>query len=160
MDRLIQEIRAALEANMFTLGLQGTLALIDIAAAVNSPNGQTDNKKFKAWFENNLPQYAGLLDADDVYQMRCGMVHQGQMRGSNYEAIVLTLPGGGVFHRNLMDNAIQLDLITFCTEVLDAVQAWWDAGKGTEPIKTNSENVVRIRMDGLPPYVEGPAVLA
>lgn len=162
MDRLIEEIRAALRANMFILGLQGTLALVDICAALSSDDGRTRGTRFKAWFAENLGHRYHLLSAEDVYQLRCGMLHQGRTASDQYDAIMFTLPvsGGNYWHNIVANNALNLDLVTFCEDIIGAAELWWAANQAVEPVRTNSEDLVRLRLDGLAPYMVGRPVLA
>lgn len=162
MERLIEEIRAALRANMFTLGLQGALALIDICAALNADDGRTCGTRFKTWFRENLGEAYERFSSDDVYQLRCGMLHQGRMASEQYSAVVFTLPDGqgNVVHNFMVDDALILDLKTFCDDIIRAVEAWWVTNRDTEPIITNAQDVARLRPDGLEPFVAGVPVLA
>ncbi len=161
MDRLIQEIRAALAANMFVIALQSSLALIDICAALESANGRTRRSLFEAWFERHLsPRYPNL-SAQDAYELRCGLLHQGRLSSRNYSSIVFFLPGTpALFSNGIVDDAFVHDLTLFVEDVLTAVSQWW-ALHGTSPlVSANSEHIVQIRPGGLPPYVVGMPVLA
>lgn len=162
MDRLIEEIRAALRANMFTLALQGTLALVDICAALGSDDGRTRGSRFKAWFEENLGGKYQWLSPDDVYQLRCGMLHQGRMASDQYEAIIFTLPdaSGNLFHNNRINDALNLDLVTFCDDIISAAEAWWEANRTSDPVRSNSADLAQIRPNGLAPYMVGMPILA
>lgn len=162
MYRLIEEIRAALRANMFTLALQGTLALVDICAALGSDSGRTNRSLFEAWFQKNLGGKYPLLGADDVYQLRCGMLHQGRMSSKQYEAIIFTLPHPSetVLHNNRFNDALNLDLVEFCDDIITAAELWWAANRTADPVLSNSADLARIRPGGLEPYVVGLPVLA
>lgn len=161
MDRLILEIRAALQANMFTLALQGALALIDICAALESSDDRTRANLFKAWYTTHLGSSFSELSDEDAYQLRCGLLHQGRASSDQYEAVVFAIPPvDGIYFHAQINGALLQGLTEFVTGILDRVEAWWTANQNNEPIKTNAEFVVRLRPEGLEPYVAGVPVLA
>lgn len=162
MDRLIAEIRATLNAGAVTLGLQGTMACIDICAALASADGQTSRTHFKEWFDRHLSSKYGWFSADDAYKLRCGMLHQGRASASQYSAIVFTLPDGrgNLFHNNIMNDVLNLDLMTFCADVLSAAERWWATNRNTDHVAANATNLVQVRPQGLSPYIVGVPVLA
>lgn len=114
------------------------------------------------WFEAHVPDPYRRLSADDAYHLRCGILHQGRASSDQYEAIVFTLPDGrgNVFHNNIMGNALNLDLVTFCTDVLNAAETWWQSAKDADPVAANAEHLVQLRPGGLAPYIVGVPVLA
>lgn len=161
MNRLIEEIRAALQANMFTLALQGSLALIDICAALESEDGRTRASKFKAWYTAHLGASFSRLTADDAYQLRCGLLHQGRASSDQYDAVIFALPIGMDLRLSVaVDRALVQDLPSFVESILDCVEAWWEDQQGVEPVRTNSESLVRLRPEGLESYIVGVPVLA
>lgn len=162
MNELIQEVRAALEAGLYTLALQGTLALVDISAALNSPDGETTGPKFKAWFTDHLAEKFPRLNADDAWKLRCGLLHQGRTKSTQYAAIVFTYPtdGPGVMHNNIWNDALTFDVEIFCSDILYTVETWWHVYQYGEPQRSNAEDLIQRREDGLAPYVGGIPVLA
>ena len=162
MDRLIREIETALGARMWLISLQGTLALVDIAAALQSPDGRTTGAKFKSWFEAHLGETYPLLSSEDMWLLRCGMLHQGRTASKNYDAVIFTLPDGrgNLFHNNIMNQTLQLDLVKFCSDVTAAVETWWATNDHLEPVATNAKDLVRVRQDGMAPYIVGVPILA
>lgn len=161
MEQLINDIRAALVAGAYSLALQGALACVDICAALSADDGRTNRKHFKNWFEKYGSEASTLLTANDAYQLRCGILHQGRASGDQYQAIVFTLPNkqGITFHDNVMNGALNLDLEIFCTAVLSAAESWWRSSKDVEPVASNAEHLVQVRPDGLKPYFHGVPVL-
>ncbi len=49
MDELLKQIAHADEAGMYLLALMGALSLPDIAAALQSPDGRTNRKRYERW---------------------------------------------------------------------------------------------------------------
>jgi hypothetical protein len=84
MDEYIDQLRKTAKAGIPYFTLMGTLALIDICAALNSENGETKGSKFKRWYEKHLSSYhsgsnhATDFDAEDCYKLRCRILHQGR----------------------------------------------------------------------------------
>lgn len=162
MERLIGEIRAAVQGGAWILALQGSLACIDICAALGSEDGRTSRTHFKQWFRQHLAHRYPSLSEDDVYQLRCGLLHQGRASGAQYAALIFTLPdgNGNVFHNNILNDALNLDLRIFCSDVLNVAEGWWQSARDTEPVATNAEALLQLRPQGLPPYIVGVPVLA
>jgi len=162
MDQLIAEAVAAINSKALTLGLQGTLACIDIAAALASSDGKASGDRYMAWYVQHLEPLCSPLSAKDAWALRCGLLHQGRTASAQYKAVIFTLPDGrgNVLHRNVLNGALNLDLLTFCQDVLQGVQNWWNVAKDSEPVKTNATHLVRFRQEGLSPYVVGVPVLA
>jgi hypothetical protein len=162
MDRLIEEIRAALHANMFTLALQGSLTLIDICGALDSETGWAKPDKFKAWYTQHLSAGFEYLSADAAYELRCGIIHQGRSRSKDETTVVFfTLPNPVItINQGWHDGALSFDLVHFCETILGSVEAWWQSNQDVEPVKSNADGVVRIRPEGLPPKYIGLPVLA
>lgn len=157
MDRLIEEVRGALRANAFTLALQGALALVDICGSLAAENGRSTRTTFKACFADNLGEAYDLLDASDVYLLRCGMLHQGRMASDQYEFILFTLPNsrGIRFVQDVMNTGLILDLEIFCTSITDAAERWWSVHQFHEPVFTNAASLARVRPTGFDPIIVG-----
>ena len=116
MDDLIAEIRVAVDGGAWTLALAGELALPDICVALESPNGETTARQYKAWWRSNLSDEYPSVDAGEIYKMRCSMLHQRKSKKATYLRVIFVaaLPHGGTFNRNIMNDALNLDLPTFC----------------------------------------------
>jgi hypothetical protein len=95
LDQILADIKRALDSNFYYLAIMMALALPDICACLESPNGNTRGRvgeAYKAWFRANLAaKFSNLTDVD-AYQMRCGVMHQGHFGDDprrNYDRIVL-----------------------------------------------------------------------
>ncbi|WP_431806146.1 hypothetical protein [Microbacterium paraoxydans] len=161
MDRLISEVRASLEAGMFLLALQGSLALVDICGGLSAADGVASGANFRRWFKSNPGKAYPRISPDDVWHLRCGILHQGRAKSKNYDALFFTLPDGrgNTVREAYLNNAVSLDLVMFCTVVLDAVDSWWRRSQLDSPVRENAQHVVQVRPDGLPPYILGLPVL-
>jgi hypothetical protein len=77
LDMALIDIRRALDAQMYYLALIGTLSLIDICSALETPDGKTDKHRFMAWYDKHLGPHYSWLSGQDCYGIRSGMLHQG-----------------------------------------------------------------------------------
>ena len=161
MDDLLNDIETAVASGSWTLALIGTLALPDICAALEHKSGRTDSERYQRWWERNLGPTYPLLDAQELWQLRNSMIHQGRSSGRRYERLVFVRAGSGmVLHNNVFNGALNLDLPTFCADVMNAVQRWRAALAGTDDYERHAEHLLRWHPDGLAPYVVGVPVLS
>jgi hypothetical protein len=160
MDQMLHEIEAAVRGNAWMLALSATLALPDICAALQSPNGETKRSKYENWVQEWLGDKYPDLDASELYQMRCSMLHQGKSQGSSYSRVIFVAPGSNFFHNNILNDALNLDLPTFCSDVASAVRKWQAAVEGSPDYIRNSVALMRWYPNGLPPYIVGVSVLS
>lgn len=155
------EIEAAVKGNAWVLALSGTLALPDICAALQSPNGETKRSKYENWVRQWLGAAYPELDPAELYQMRCSMLHQGRSGGTSYTRVLFVAPGSGhVFHNNILNDALNLDLPTFCNDVSAAVRLWQSVMVDDENYLRNSSALMRWYPEGLAPYIVGTPVLS
>ena len=121
MDQIFREIRAAVTGNAWVLALFGILAIPDICGALDSNDGRALGSRYKAWFTANVGQKYPRLDADECYQMRCSMLHQGASAAASYSRVIFVGPGPLKVHNSVSGgNALYLDLPTFCEDVISA----------------------------------------
>ena len=85
IERLINEINAALENRLYLVALNTALTLPDICGKAKYPELGT-TARYKKWYQEYIGQYEkdskstdGMpyLSADVVYQLRCALSHQG-----------------------------------------------------------------------------------
>jgi hypothetical protein len=79
MQAITDEIEKALAAGVYYLALMTALSLPDVCAALESPNGATNGAKYKAWYGVWMAPSYPEMTAEDIYGLRCGIVHQGRM---------------------------------------------------------------------------------
>lgn len=165
MDEMIRQIRAASDAGLFYLALFGALMLPDICGALASSDGKATGTKYKAWLRAYVPEQAN--DADEIYGLRCSLLHQGRMlpHGGHFPVVsVVPLPGRGRLH-NLStevagDRVGWLSIPMFVDEVTRGVESWFRQFGATETVRRNMEKFARIRPEGLPPHFVGAPVIA
>jgi hypothetical protein len=132
------------------------LALPDICAALESPDGQASGTRYKAWCDIYLMHRLPLLTSDDVYRLRCGVLHQGKFGHPRmqFSRVAFTLPDdrGNQQHLNIVNDVLWLDAITFGV-VMYAAYNQWAAAKQNDPnVMRNFPHLVQLRPGGLPPF--------
>src|ERR1700693_5482967 len=114
MRDILAKTRAANTAGLYYVALFSALALPDICAALESPDGEAKGDRYIAWFDRHAA--SGFLTGETAYYFRCAMLHQGKTgHPKGYSKIVFVEPGasGTVFHNNVMNDALNLDVRIF-----------------------------------------------
>jgi len=129
MDRFFQEITVAAENGLYYLALFGALALPDICGGMESADGQANELRYTAWFDRWVAtKYHGTVSGEDCYGFRCSMLHQGRARprkGNFSRVLFLETNTRGIFmHNNVLDDALNLDISTFCRDLVDGARTW------------------------------------
>ena len=164
MEDLLDQIEAAGHTGLWQVALFSTLGLPDICAALSAHDGRTSKARYIVWFDQNIDQaVSGSMSAEDAYYFRCSIVHQGstQNPASSYQRIFFVEPTApALMHGNQFNNTLNIYLRIFCFGVVASVRKWMQVVAGTEPYLTNSNNLLRRRPEGLPPYVVWVPVIA
>jgi hypothetical protein len=166
VEDFLDQIEAGANAtNLYYLALIGALAVPDICGGLESPDGQANGKRYAAWFDSHVaPMHGGMLTGQDCYYFRCSFLHQGRTqhpKGSFSRILfVEPHPGRPMFHMNIMNDALNIDVRLFCLEMVASARKWLTSVQGTEPYETNLNAFVRRYPQGLPPYFAGPPVIS
>src|ERR1700721_2315329 len=102
MEAILKEIERAVEAGLYYLAVATPLAPPDVCAALEREDGLTKPPRYKALYDTWLAPEYPMITAEDIYCLRCGVVHQGTVigkTGTQYSRIVFYLPGrfaGGI----------------------------------------------------------------
>ncbi len=159
---LLQQIDLGLRANLYYLSLMSALSVPDMCAALSSPNGQTSGAQYAAWFDQYVaPKYCGNLDGQTCYQFRCSLIHQGttQHPGSQYSRIIFMEPSGHIFHNNVINGALNIDVRIFCRDVTASATSWITANQNTATYRQNYPRFIQRYPNGIPPYIVGAPVI-
>ena len=183
MLSILGQIDRSLATDLYYLALFGSLTIPDIAGALEAPNGEASGDRYKEWYErwvrprfrenvqqllaargiNTLTRVENPLTGDACYRFRCSLLHQGstQHPKSPYSRIIFIEPGAttNVIHYGTLNDALCIDVPSFCREVLAGAKLWLQAVEGTEPYKTNNDRFVRRYENGLSPYIVGVPVV-
>lgn len=160
METLMDEIERAVDQGFWVLALHGALALPDVCAALASSNGRTSAKQYKRWWTGQMGAKYPMADAEEIYQMRCSMLHQGSSATKNYSRVIFLAPGRTVMHNAVLNDALVLNIHIFCSDIINAAYLWSQANILDSDVARNSLNLVRWHPGGLHPYVQGVDVLA
>jgi hypothetical protein len=183
MRSLVDQIEHSLDTGLYYLSLFGALAVPDIAGALDSADGQANADRYKSWYERwvrprfkesvqrhfssaglrQLPEVENPLTGDACYRFRCSLLHQGssQHPKSPYARVIFIEPGAttNVVHYCTLNDALCIDLPSFCREVTEGARLWLTEVEGTEPYETNYNRFARRHPGGLRPYIDGVAVV-
>lgn len=168
VELFLCEIERALDAKLYYLAIVMVLTLPDICAALENPTGTGGRKRYKEWYNKYIAFRYPYITADDIWNLRCGIVHQGRCGhpAMRYDRVVFTLPGPLRRHRNFImgknfiKGAYNLDAEMFCREIIESVRQWYDARQNDQNVQNNLPHMVQYRHRGFPPYVVGSPVIA
>lgn len=159
MEALINELKTSISNESYYSALINALIVPDICSALQSDDGQTNGAKYKNWFNKYCAnKYNGFVKGDDIYKIRCALLHQGKLNhdNPNYERILFQIPFNGmVFHNNIMNNAINLNLDIFVKDIIDGYYDWKEEHGTDDIVLTNLKHSINIYPNGFAPYIVG-----
>jgi len=164
MQNLLDQIQKGLEDDLYYLSLFAALAIPDICGAIDSENGEADFSKYKNWFDEYVaPKYSGSLVGEDCYRFRCSLLHQGssQHPKSSYSRVLFVEPTAttNVFHNNIMNDALNIDVRIFCNDIIEGAKKWLQKVENTDLYKQNYNKFMKRYPNGLKPYIVGVPVI-
>ena len=129
MKDFLEQIEVGLKVNLYHLSLLAALTIPDICGAIGSENGLAHPDKYKDWFNKYIGhKYRGFLTAEDCYLFRCSLLHQGssQHPKSGYSRVIFVEPSAttSVFHCNIMNDALNIDVRILCNDIIEGAKAW------------------------------------
>lgn len=144
MRALIDDIVKALEAECWVLALNGALTIPDVCAALQSQNGQSNGAKYRKWCEDYFFPLGrnNQLDADELWKLRCSMLHQSRPVGSRWARMIFSVPTSGItFHMTELSVDwsrgkvvyLNVEIDRFCNDMIEA-QKIWSAAKLDDPV--------------------------
>jgi len=164
MDTILSEIDRAIDAKLYFAALALCLTLPDMCAALESSNGKSSGTKYKNWYSENLQNNYPDITPADIWSLRCGVSHQGRFGNPQmqYAKVLFTIPNtqGNVFHNNILNDALNLDAVIFCRDVMSAVRGWFAEKKDDENVMANLPHLVEFRPNGLAPYFCGVPLIS
>ena len=160
---LLHQINAAASNGMHLVAIGMAVSLPAICASLSRADGRSGGVEFKDWCAANLTgTNFTFVTPEDLYSMRCGVLHQGRYGDltHNVARVIFTPPGGLSFTNCKMNDAYVYGVVEFCQNVCEAAYVWYEANKQNPIIKANSERMMQYYPQGLAPYVAGMAVIA
>lgn len=183
MRALTDQLEKSLASGQYFLSLFTALTLPDIAGALDAQDGLASAAKYAAWYEKwvrprfrerviaslrpevrqHIGELENPLDGSACYRFRCSLLHQGttQHPQSPFSRIIFIEPGSttNVVHYGVLNDALCIDLQSFCREAIAGVRLWLDSVETTELFKANYSKFVRRHDGGLKPYIVGVPVV-
>lgn len=165
---LVAEVRAALNAKLYSVAIFTTMSLPDICGAIDSETGFGNGPTFAKWFD----EYVGAKYMDDdgdltltgeyVYRLRCSLLHQGKTgHAKAFDRVLFIAPNPRMsFHQNVMDGSYSLDLAVFCEDVLSGVESWLAKVEGSSRFADNTKTFFGLHPQGLSPGPRGVPTFA
>jgi len=160
LGAIMREIQETIDRRNYFIALISVLSLIDICAALEARNGETNKFKFAKWFDENLKDYSNpgsspnqeaiRLTGEECYVFRSRLLHQGRSRiskegtNSNVKSgrLVFSIDQATIHRCNLEGNYF-VDIPTFTKDVCDAVQNWRQHMETSADFKTNHAKLLR-----------------
>lgn len=161
---LLNEVNAAAAGGAPFLAVTMTVTLPDICVSLQAADGRTSGKLYKTWCDENLPKERfSFVTPEDLYSMRCGVVHNGRFGGmkNNVGRIIFALPDSGLTIINsVMNDAYVYSVVDFCKEFTHAVYRWYESNRNDDNVKKNIGNLMQYREGGMAPYILGSTIIA
>ena len=149
MEDLLEEIEAALGANLYMVAIFIAVTIPDICSALESEDGEGNSSRYKDWFNRymgakyNAKNGLVKLSAEDFWCFRCALLHQGKTQHAklSYSRIAFLPIGTGInFNNCQLGNLYITDPVAFCCDIIAACRKWLsDVNANTNFIKNESE---------------------
>jgi hypothetical protein len=158
---ILDEIRTACRMRLYYLAIMLCLALPDICAALQSSDGTTSEKNYRMWVHQWFPKkYGKYLTPQDLYRLRCDVLHQGRMGHPGLRFGRVAFAVKGLFHLNLLPSTRKPEILNlsaglFCKDMVESVEAWETAMKEDITVHKNLSRLVHLHPNGLEPYLQG-----
>jgi len=98
--RLVQDIRKALENELYFVALSSALTLPDICGKAAYPNERSSRKRYISWYEEEIGKFEKdpndkenmpYLSGEVIYGLRCSLLHEGNPNMEN-DSLRTSLP--------------------------------------------------------------------
>ena len=121
-------------------------------------------KSFPEQLREHITEIENPLDGETCYLFRCSLLHQGRTvlrKKSKYSRIIFIEPRvtSSVVHNSVFDDALCIDLVSFCKEIIVGARMWLSATENTEQYQRNYEHCVKRHPSGMKPYIDGVPVI-
>lgn len=164
---LFDEVEKALQAKLYLIALFTTLTIPDICSALesNTPDKNVGDR-YRNWCNKHIDiSKFSLISTDDIYEMRCKALHNGQMKElkkrSTIKDYVLVVPNQGITIVNCKANDTYLYSVEeFCREILKAGYTWSESHKDDPGMSEKMEKILRYHSNGISPIIVGVPVIA
>lgn len=141
--QLVQDIRKALENDLYLAALSSALTLPDICGKVAYPDESSSRKRYISWYDEEIGKYEKnpedkenmpYLSGEVIYSLRCSLLHEGNPNMNN-DSLRTDLP---IDHFSLViERAKPFDIYSDSSSI---------ANFGDKNIREYSMNVRRVCM--------------
>lgn len=142
----LEEIKRALDMNLYNCALAVALTLPDVCGKVDRPD-QSVSKRYKSWFDEyakkyftsittKLPEESKVeyvwLTSDECYALRCAVLHAGGYKVSGLDLTKIHLHAhkrhGTNYSHLIRDNKFaDWDVIVLCENLCKAAEDYYDS---------------------------------
>lgn len=161
---LLKEINVAAQNGLPFLAIAMTVTLPDVCVSLADPSDSERHRgrRYKRWCRENLGREFGYVTPEDLWSMRCGVLHSGRFGDMDHqvERVIFMLPGAATFQNVRFNDVYYYSLVDFCRNFTAAVENWFESNKDDETVKANLPRLMQYRFGGFPPYVSGTTVVA
>jgi hypothetical protein len=154
----------AAESGAPLVAVSMAVALPDICVSLTSEDRRSDGPRYRDWCANNLKtDYFGFVTPEDLYSIRCGVLHNGRFGGLCHSVarVIFTLPHVAPTMINCkINDAWVYSAVEFCRNLCQAAHDWSEKNRDHPRMVENLPHLMQYRDGGLPPYIGGATVLA
>jgi hypothetical protein len=160
-EHILKEIEVAAEKGLPFLAVAMAVALPDICQSLANADGRSNGVRYKAWCSANLGDQFSLLTPDDLYSMRCGVLHNGRFGDmkNSVARVLFSLPGSASFTNCKFDDAYVYGIVDFCKNFSAAARKWYEEHKSDQHVIANSSRLMQVHENGISPYIVGIPLL-
>ena len=164
MQEYFNQVRHASRENLYYVALSGALMIPDMCSGMETLDGKTSGLLYKAWINKYVTPKISNLSGKDCWGFRCSLLHQGSMGPHQgiYNRVLFVEPGSSnsVFHNNVINDALNIDVSIFIETMVSAAEDWLALNEETPNYINNSKKYMRRYPCGLSPYISGVPVIA
>ena len=167
MRDFLQQVRRALDENLYYVALFVALTIPDICGAMESDDGRACKSRYTAWFDRWVaPKYGDppTLPGEVCYYYRCAALHQGRATHPKmqYKRVLFVEPSATdniLLHNNVLNDALNIDIRLFVRDILEGASKWLQEVENTANYQRNYAHFMRRYPNGLSPYISGVPVI-
>jgi hypothetical protein len=123
--------------------------------------------ELERWAADDNRRVKQRTRADEVYQAICAVLGASVLfiaimwrfgpNKSQYGRVMFSIPDPrrNVWHNIITDDALTLDAITFCRDIMAAARTWFSTKQNDPTVQANISAMVQLRPNGFPPYIVG-----
>ncbi|MBS1520491.1 MAG: hypothetical protein JST50_05815 [Bacteroidetes bacterium] len=177
MEEIFNQIRNAISCKLYYSALFMTVTIPDICSALQSENNKTTRDKYKNWFNKYIPKLApnkygmkGQLKDEDLYLIRCSLLHQGQTNNQkDYKRLLFIEPdttaykGLNSIHCCVIgsdspEKSLLIDIVKFCDDMIKGGEEWLKEMENDTYYKINADKLIRRHSNGISPIIGAPVI--